>query len=425
MATYYVDSSSTGTDSGTLANPYKTISKVNSLALNPGDQVLFKKGTTYSNVGFLYISRSGTSGSLITYSTYGTGSAPVFDKVGTGFTSVYFQRVNYVQVNGLQITDTTISPTNRSPLANVGAGVAMEGSTHCLLSSMSISLVGAGVTADLNTGISCDYNTFTNNYIYNLRMVYTGSGNNDDYGANGIILSGASNNVISYNTFEGCYATSPDYGVDGGALEYYNSCSYNTAIYNTAINCNGFFENGADSPTNNCSNNVFAYNKIINCGGCAYIHATGSFNVNTSNLQFYNNVIVDTVTQLANYSYMFWSDAAPATGSIVVKNNIFWVTTNNVVYKNSVFNSGSIIHSNNIYRMTTSSVGLPLLVTNQSLFDRSVNLFTSTLTTPAEWNYYPLAGAPSIQYGTNVGITKDFAGNTVSAKPTAGIFQYL
>lgn len=424
MAIYYVDSTSTGTDSGTLANPYKTISKVNSVNLQPGDQVLFKKGTTYSNVGFLYIAESGTAGNPIIFSTYGTGSAPVFDKVGSGFASIYFQRVNYVQVNGIQVTDTTVSPTDRVPLANIESGVLLEGSTNCLISSMSISLVGAGIVANENSGITCDFNTFTNNYISNLRMIFTGSGGDDDYGANGVIISGGNNNYMSYNTFEGCYAVSPDYTYDGGAIEFYNTCNNNTASYNTAINCNGFFENGAATITKTCNNNVMSYNKIINCGSIAYIHPTGSFGVSTNNLQYYNNVVVETSRQLGNFLYMFSADAIPTTGSLVTKNNVFWVTTSTIVYNSSIFANSSLVHSNNIYRMTTSSVGVPLLTANQSLFDRTVDLFTSTLTVPAQWNYYPLAGAPSIQYGANVGITKDFAGNAVSTKPTAGILQY-
>ena len=76
--TYYVDSSAgldsnTGTSTGT---PWKTISKVNSFTFSAGDNVLFKRGSTWRETISL-VPKSGSSGAYITYSAYGTGNKPL------------------------------------------------------------------------------------------------------------------------------------------------------------------------------------------------------------------------------------------------------------------------------------------------------------------------------------------------------------
>ena len=68
--TYYV-SNSGGSDSNdglSTSYPFKTIAKVNGLALQPGDQVLFKCGDTW-RAEMLIVSQSGAASSPITYSS--------------------------------------------------------------------------------------------------------------------------------------------------------------------------------------------------------------------------------------------------------------------------------------------------------------------------------------------------------------------
>lgn len=70
-AIYYV-SSSGGNDANnglSAAAPFQTIAKVNTLTLQPGDQVLFKCGDTWQ-AEILHLTRSGTAGNPITFSSY-------------------------------------------------------------------------------------------------------------------------------------------------------------------------------------------------------------------------------------------------------------------------------------------------------------------------------------------------------------------
>jgi hypothetical protein len=77
-ATYYV-SSSQGNDSNSglsPSSPFATLSKVNSLQLNPGDEVLFNRGDKWAEGIGLVISSSGAQGSPIILDAYGSGSKP-------------------------------------------------------------------------------------------------------------------------------------------------------------------------------------------------------------------------------------------------------------------------------------------------------------------------------------------------------------
>lgn len=76
--TYYVAETGNDANSGnTQAQAWRTVDRVNQIAytMQPGDQVLFKKGGIYR--GTLIIGSSGTTSSPITVGAYGSGAAPV------------------------------------------------------------------------------------------------------------------------------------------------------------------------------------------------------------------------------------------------------------------------------------------------------------------------------------------------------------
>ncbi len=77
IATNYYVSSSVGNDSNdglSESTPFKTIAKVNSLALQPGDQVRFKCGDTW-RAEQLVISHSGNPSASILFGSYPDGCA--------------------------------------------------------------------------------------------------------------------------------------------------------------------------------------------------------------------------------------------------------------------------------------------------------------------------------------------------------------
>jgi len=134
-ATYYF-SSSTGDDSRTAAaaqnqlTPWKTLQKFNSIAatLNPGDQVLFKRGDTF--FGSITITKSGNAALPITIGAYGNGARPVIsglESLGTGWTSLggnKYERTctdcpNYLN---LLLVQDTIQPIGRYPKLTAPSG---------------------------------------------------------------------------------------------------------------------------------------------------------------------------------------------------------------------------------------------------------------------------------------------------------------
>ncbi len=78
MATYFISNSPTGDDSNSGLSellPWETVSKVNGISFAAGDTILFNKGNIWREQ--LTVPTSGSAGSPITFSSYGTGDAPI------------------------------------------------------------------------------------------------------------------------------------------------------------------------------------------------------------------------------------------------------------------------------------------------------------------------------------------------------------
>lgn len=103
-ADYYV-SASTGLDTNnglTPASAFQSIDKVNALALQPGDRVLFKAGDSWT--GMLWPKGSGTLVSPITISSYDSGDKPIIDGNGFQAALLIFNDDAY-EISGLALTN--------------------------------------------------------------------------------------------------------------------------------------------------------------------------------------------------------------------------------------------------------------------------------------------------------------------------------
>lgn len=73
---YYVANAGNDASNGTTAGtPFQSLAKVNTLTLQPGDSVLFRRGDTFR--GTLTIRRSGSASRPIVFAAYGSGQKPV------------------------------------------------------------------------------------------------------------------------------------------------------------------------------------------------------------------------------------------------------------------------------------------------------------------------------------------------------------
>ena len=413
---YYVDPSSTVTiANGSLTNPWKTINQVNAgtTGLLPGDSVLFKRGQVIS--GRLIVYASGTALSPIVYSAYGTGNMPELTYTASDIITITNRQ--YIVIDGLKIIDRTMPLTDHTLNAKISYAITLQNSPHCTIKNCEITLVGIAIAAQEGS----DFTTIESNYLHNLRAVRNTVGGDDDYGANAMVI-GTSNNTISNNRMEDCWATSYDYGYDGGAVEFFGTTiSDNKITYNTALNCNGFLEIGS-STYGIATNNLIAYNKIINCGQTAAFHnKLDGFAIRTDNLKIFNNVIVETKKQFSAVSSLFWFSDPTKIDVVILKNNVIWLTTGENVVNNNQ-DTLKMTHTNNIYKLRNGILGVKLgstelLATNTTL------LFRDTTGSPENWDFRLVSNAVAINAGANLGLVRDYEGNPILNQPDIGIYE--
>jgi len=235
---YYV-SSSLGADSnnGTSpSTPWQTLAKVNSMTFNPGDQIRFQRGDTWT--GTLDITSSGTSSSVIALWFYGSSTSHRPLITGGGLIGDCINLVgSYVQVDNLEGN-------------NCGYAGAVLAGSHETVKHSQFDNNAAGIqTASGSNGDQIYSNTLTNNNILNVNNPSGSSG------AFGVLLNGNYANV-SHNKITGSSAVSQAYGYDGSAVEIYNG-SNNTVHHNYGASNNAFSELGGTS----CSGNKLIYNR--------------------------------------------------------------------------------------------------------------------------------------------------------------------
>lgn len=113
----------TGNDSNdghSTSTPKQTIAELNTLALEPGDQVLFKAGETFT--GAITVNNSGTSANPIIFDSYGTGTAPVI----SGFATV----TNWTNTTGnIWVSNSAVSTLSTVNMVVINDEVAPMGRT--------------------------------------------------------------------------------------------------------------------------------------------------------------------------------------------------------------------------------------------------------------------------------------------------------
>lgn len=448
MSIYYVSSSYTGgIANGGINTPWKSLSAVqsNMNVFQPGDFIFFKKGDTFT--GHLTITKQGTIGSPITFSTYGTGADPVMKNVGeeTFQLGAYNNGGGYITIDGFNFTDTTFDVNDKINHAPCETGIRLGyfpdyKKTGCIIKNCKFSNIGSAVVITGNETIveNCDVRNMKN-------VVNTTSPNYEDYGANPFTITG-DDNIIQDNYISGGWAESLDFGFNGGAFEMFDSCNRNQFLRNTIVDCGGIAEFGAQSGDAVSVDNTYSYNTIINCGNLSYINFSGQFTCTATNVQFFNNIIIEnsasrfsgpntgmgitTPAALAKISpepaLLTFGNGSPNTTIFNFKNNIVLLQNGNKVIQNNTVETKTV-HTNNIYKLTGGSI-LNMTLTGSELSNSTANLFVnqgSTGSDPLTWDLHPVTGSPSINFGTPVGYTIDKDGVAVSNPPEAGTYEFV
>lgn len=465
MAIYYISTSGNDSNNGSSpSTPWQSLSKVRSFlstTVQPGDEVRFKCGDVWTgqlNIRTIWggTAKSGTAQNPIIIGTYGTGAKPRI--IGpTTIASMHLAGVNYYIIDGFNFEDTVTDPNDKVTAAPVKAGIQLGQygeitSNNITIKNCNFSNIAFGII------IVGDYNKVNNCTMTNMKnwkstkgtdangdgiIQQTEPGADDDYGSNCMVVTGNYNEIM-YNWLEGAWAESWDYGWDGGAIEMFDTCNYNKIMYNTIVDCEGVSEFGGYNGTGaTCIDNVFAYNKIINCGSITWVNVTGGFSIQPSNLQYYNNIVIENYESrfagpnlgkgiktpeilariMADPATRFFAHNGSPTASVVfnLKNNFFYIENGQRV----IGSPAKTQHENNVYKFVgTSSVGDTLRASEKITTNSLSQIIKSAVGSPRTWDFTPQDNSILINAGQNVGLSKDFNGNSIVGLPDAGVIEY-
>ena len=110
---YYFDAiAGSDTNDGTQTAPWKNLTKLDSVVISPGSQILLMAGSTWTGQR-LKFSGSGAEGNPIIVDKYGTGQKPLLagnGLIGDGIVNLYNQ--SYIEINNLEITNCPVGPVD-------------------------------------------------------------------------------------------------------------------------------------------------------------------------------------------------------------------------------------------------------------------------------------------------------------------------
>ncbi|MFG1706150.1 NosD domain-containing protein [Nonomuraea sp. M3C6] len=238
--TYYVDSKA-GNDAaaGTgAATAWKSLDKVGSADLKPGDTVSFKRGSSFTSG--LTLTASGTAAKPIVIQPYGTG--PLAKISGTDADCVVVKG-NHWRISGLRASGCRWSGFEIGGDGNELVGVQADRNIA------GVFVTPSGSRNTIRASVLTDNN----------RMSVNDDGGDNDSGAFGVLLNG-DDNLVTGNTITGSFAKSKDYGTDGAAVEIFNG-DRNRVTHNTSRNNETFTELGAQKGKT-ATGNVFAFNVV-------------------------------------------------------------------------------------------------------------------------------------------------------------------
>lgn len=457
---YYVSTSAGGTNSGTLANPWLTLSKItqagNSGVLHPGDSILLKRGDVFycpaQFHGLQYWNGtgggtcpSGTASQPIVFSCYGNVNDPLpnclfpFPTAYSDTTSkvvLSFEGVDYIHVKNIQFNDTRRLPVNHVLGAYCSAAISFgeddpaQKANHCKAENLYISGCGNGIiiVGKYDSVINCTIEHMGN-------VLATGQGS---FGSNPLTITGLHHYIVGNYLADGWgFSDSFSPYFNGGAFEMFNTVDSCFIGYNTIVDCSGLVEWGALSGASTCKDNVFAYNKIINVGDISYVNVNGPFAIQPSELTFVNNVIIENDSSLfsgpngnrlmtnfptypSGYSAVyrgFYNNGSPS-ASVVYRlaNNLIA----NYNHFTIILTPSKTVHTYNGYKLSGgSSVGTSLSTGEANVS----NMWRDTTSTfPQLWNFRlnnQIAGT------TISGLSHDFYNVPISGTTSQGIAQYV
>lgn len=164
---YFVAASGNDANDGSQATPLKTIGKVNSLPIAPGDKIFFNGGDTF--FGSL-IPKSGTQTAPIIISSYGTGKARI-----TGFSDV----TNWQQAGNIWTSALSVSSVNMITIGGVFVPIGkFPNGNKSYITATSASATSVGASSLTGTWTGGQVVIRKNHWIIDKAQVTSQSGTN-------------------------------------------------------------------------------------------------------------------------------------------------------------------------------------------------------------------------------------------------------
>jgi hypothetical protein len=241
---YYFSTSGDDRNSGlSKSNPKQNLDQIYTINLQPGDAILLKRGDVFDSR--LHIEISGNKTHPIVVCSF--GEYPNKPKIQGSITiwGGVLITASYVVVENLYLINWY-----------AGIGVANDADGIELKNNYLTSNIQGIVLSN-----GRNHHIHHNNLLYNNIMAQDTPGDDDDYGAQGIVV-GSDYTIIEHNQMIGHYAISEDYGYDGSGMEVYGG-SHNIFRYNYLSGNEVFTELG--TPEGKITkNNTFYRNLVIN-----------------------------------------------------------------------------------------------------------------------------------------------------------------
>lgn len=396
---YYVNSV-TGNDTADGKSPataWKTLTKLNSVDLNPGDVVHLARGSVWSNEGIFLFSkkRAGTASQPIVFQAYGTGERPTISRPKNYFHKTQEFSGFYLGNGSAYITVLDV----RIQDAPSGPAILMTSNTHhIVIAGVEVLRSGAGI------GVSGENQTIVSNYVHDGVMALDTGDGSRDWGANGITVYGK-NIEIAYNRLVNCVAPSKAFGEDGGAFEFFSyqpveegSLGYNYVSDNISIHHNfvdhakGFME-----AAGKVTNLKIAYNLYINSENTAMVlHVNNVVKDGYMQMRIENNTFYSADANPWGYGLLIQylksgaTEAEKALSKIVLRNNI-WATNSSIDKWTNPLGS-NVTHENNLYYF----YGGGKFHNNNWKLNASEKLADAKFANPAAKDFRLQSGSPAI-----------------------------
>ena len=424
-ATYYVSTSGSNTNPGTLAQPWKTIQKAAN-TVTQGDTVYIRGGTYNEKVTFSNV--QGTSTSWIKFAPYNSESVIISGSgIGTGYDGIFEfnDGCKYIRITGFEIKN-----TNGHGIFLLGGEINSIRIDHCTIHNCQSSGIYAysnGQPTKYVRNIEFDSNTVydvNNGYSYddthtwspqeaisfsNVQGFNIHDNTLSQYGKEGIdVKSGSSSGSIHHNTITTSRASPAfqwNYNHIGIYIDGFSNKNQDISVYSNRITGYGGpgivigAEAGGSVEDISIYNNVIALSHLA--GYTSYRAIDSCYDCQFKNIFIYSNTIYN--GDSTNSPIRIFPSAAHII-NVIIRNNIISGTAYDMIIFQELRSteiSGRLTLSNNLYYRFGGSAGHNLWKNGA---DKSWGS-TYVLTDPkyvsrSDNNLHLLSSSPAINAGT-------------------------